>query len=495
MGEALNLQGNHLTQEGADLFQSVMNEMKALQLVDLRDNRGQAPGIETPVTSFPKRPFLTKNQSASDDVLLTYKPSRYRTNFLAQPKFGYQKPQITKTTYHSITPRAAMAATLKLPLRPKSAPGRTQKLVSEDQRVHRSTNGISSTNSLPTPMTAQESIQKSISKKQRALKSMQSCTSKNKMKTYLNQTHETKTTPERNESESSNKQPEVDACTETCDLKTSLRPKPIAPSEQHANRVEDATLTSVSYPLQAFSTNLDKRKSEASTLEGSTHLPQTTHKKMSKKRSRLSCCPPRQAPYRKMTSLVRLLDSRSAQAIVSEHQRRRRIRARMLNQFDNPPPQAKKTKSRASSIQGPQPHQGIHDAKHFMKPEPTSNKEKEETEWNSFITEMTATLLNLKGTTFVIPHCRTTTDLPESERCIPTTTDILHLCSSLTRPMLSPGIYSACKDGTWELEIACQVTLASIMPLKVGPAPTATIKEQLPSKYYLRMENSSNYAE
>jgi hypothetical protein len=69
----------------------------------------------------------------------------------------------------------------------------------------------------------------------------------------------------------------------------------------------------------------------------------------------------------------------------------------MLNQFDNPPPQPKKTKSRASAIQGTQPHQGIHDAKHFMKPEPASNKEKKEAEWNSFITEMTATLLNLKG--------------------------------------------------------------------------------------------------
>lgn len=401
MGEALNLQGNHLTQEGADLFKSVMNEMKALQLVDLRDNRGQAPGVESPVTSFPKGPIFTKKQSASDDVLPTYKPSRYRTDFLAQPKFDCQKPQITKTTYHSITPRAAMAAILKLPLRPESAPVRTQRLLSEDQRVHRSTNRISSINSLLTPMTAQESIQKSISGKQRAPKSMQSCTSKNKMKTSLIQTHETKTTAERNESESSNKQPEVDACTETCDLKTSLRPKPIAPSDQHANQEEDATLTSVSesrsYPLQAFSTNLDKRKSDASTLEGSTHLPQTTHKKISKNRSRLNCCPPWQAPFRKMTSLVRLLDSRSAQAIVSAHQRRRRIRARMLNQFDNPPPQPKITKSRASAIQGTQPHQGIHDAKHFMKPEPASNKEKKEAEWNSFITEMTATLLNLKG--------------------------------------------------------------------------------------------------
>ena len=91
-GEALNLQSNQLTRDGAKTFEAVMKDRRVLQIVDLRDNKqevaahvARSANVEAAAAKAISCPIYPKESSRTHQQ--THGPIyKYRRSFLAKPK-------------------------------------------------------------------------------------------------------------------------------------------------------------------------------------------------------------------------------------------------------------------------------------------------------------------------------------------------------------------------------------------------------------------------
>jgi len=127
-GEALNLQRNYLTQEGAKQFITVMQDLHILRSVDLRDNVTDASclgvledGEHKPIFSIPHQlPFWPKGKPIVnlepwhllDEIQKKLAPDLSRRDFLAMPRHIEQK---RLTASNVGTPRVASRSVYKDP--------------------------------------------------------------------------------------------------------------------------------------------------------------------------------------------------------------------------------------------------------------------------------------------------------------------------------------------------------------------------------------------
>lgn len=447
-GEALHLQCNQLTREGAKTFGAVMKEKRVLQLVDLRDNKQEtsttrhsvvAAAKSIPCHISPKEACRT-SQHIIDPNLRRPKIDNYRKSFLAKPKY-VSKKQITsrvsqgnKTTSESVDTKpvcsspGVLVEINKLSLRPKSAPDRLPRSLVSTPRSIGHTNPTKSLTVRRALDSEHEFTSQRMSSNQRDSRCKQGRDLTKQMKE--SSTPRPKSAPHR-------------VRTPLCPTRKTPRGKvhvknpgfggsvpgsvpgsarnkshkflsdDIAPWEQLVNRDDDVTAADArQHPCSTSPSVVNtesERKSDTSAQEEQTRRKPGRKLKKRKSRSQTLQFPNSgKATYRKVTSLVPHLGNKNMQTGPEKQKRKPKIKPNVVKRrellFQNGI-EANAAEEQEKTLPG--------EAVEARTTPPLVSKEQkeplhapvvaeeEDSQWNSFMSEMTKTLLNLNAR---LPH-------------------------------------------------------------------------------------------
>lgn len=377
-----------------------MKEFRILKLVDLRDNkderssgnagadgRGGVLSSSHMITWRSSKPTFTSGEHPHDRNHDKFVPNHFRRGFLAKPKsvdsrrftIGSDKSsKITGGMSVRNTPRSVISIN-KLQPRPKSAPEYTRK--------------VSYNKGLPRYMQGRQSVQVSRSSSvpiPRQTAKARTHTIKNGTMNYTGC--------------SSEKTSEFGGSTQSFDPNASvsrgLTPEDIAPWDQDSSQGIPTPLAFESPHQPNINFNYWKG-SNVSTIEDYSPYKPEYQAVRKKPRARSHFPRSRQTSHRRMTALVPLVGKKPQPAVLKEaakrRERTRRLKSRLKASYELPI-KCQSTDRCARSIQELQGHRSLLKVVTKPKSPPIPKvKEKEQTKWNCFMTEMTETLLNLKG--------------------------------------------------------------------------------------------------
>lgn len=428
MGEALHLQCNQLTREGAKIFGAVMKERRVLKLVDLRNNKQEVPTKTQsadavvaaakiiPCLISPKEDCRTSQQIQRSTI------DKYRKSFLAKPKYVSMKQitgsvsQKSKTLSESIDLRpicsspGVLVEINKLPLRPKSAPERQPRPLVGTPRISRHTNPMKSFTGRRALDSEHEFTCQKMSNNQRDLRCKQG-------HDLRESTSRPKSAPGRVRTPlcPTRKTPRVKAHVKNPgfggSVPSSARSKShkplsdeIAPWEQLVSRDEDETAADAGqHPCSSSPSIINtesERKSDTSAQEERTRRQPGRKLKKRKGRNQTFQFPNSgKATYRTVTSLVvpPLLGNKNMQTCPEKPKRKPKIKPNVVKRrellFQTG------IEATAEAVEVPSTPLVSSEQKEPL-PAPVV-KEEEDSQWNSFMSEMTETLLNLNAR---LPH-------------------------------------------------------------------------------------------
>ena len=377
-----------------------MKEFRILKLVDLRDNkeerfsgnaeedvRGDVLSSSHMITWRSSKPTFTPGEHPHDTGHDKFVPNHFRRGFLAKPK-SVDKRRFTIGSDKSSkviggmsvrnTPRSIISIN-KLQPRPKSAPEYTRK--------------VSYNKGLPRYMQGRQSVQVNRSSSvpiPRQTAKARTHTIKNGTVTYTRCSSE-----KTSEFGGSTNSFDPNAC-----VSRGLTPEDIAPWDQDCSQ-EVPTPLAFESQYQPNNNFNDWKDGSVSTIEDYSPYKPDHHELRKNPRARSHFPRSRHTSFRRISALVPLVGRKRQPAVLKEAVKRRvrtrRLKSRHKASYELPI-KCQSTGRCTRSIQEIQGHRSLLKVVTKAKSPPTPKvKEKEQTKWNCLMTEMTETLLNLKG--------------------------------------------------------------------------------------------------
>lgn len=426
---ALNLQCNKLTREGASMFGAVMKEKKVLLLVDLRDNKLEVPTAalisddtavlrDVSVPIFPKEAFSTVKPAVVSEFR-DFTVDKHKKNFLAKPKTHVIRKQISGSTIHKSmaagdssnqrpmcrSPGVHVAIN-KLPLRTKSIPERFhRRLVSTPMTNRQCLYSMNNLTMLSVNFESERSSQ-IVSDSRKYLSCKRTCEmgrpttapSTLRPETAPDQSRVLGANPTRRTSKGKAYFKGSGSAPVSARNKSyKSASEDIAPWEQLSSRdtyMSGSTTSQKPFPA-TLKKNIESRMSGLSVLRNETCFHSGKKLKMRKKGKQIPQNPSsRQITHHTVDPLVPLLGNKSLQTCPDKQKRRAKMKPNAVKRLELQFLNGKGCK--AGDNQEMPPIITPLDLKRTLPSSTVTSKE--DSQWNSFMSEMTMTLLNLKGT-------------------------------------------------------------------------------------------------
>lgn len=426
MGEALHLQCNQLTREGAKTFGAVMKEKRVLHLVDLRDNKQEVSTTTHSADALVAAPKTIPCVISPKEAPKVLDPNvrrsineKYRKGFLAKPKYAGKKQitgsvsQKSKTLSKSISFRpvcsnpGVLVKINKLPLRPKSAPERPPKSVFGTPRIARHSNLIRSI----TPQRALDSehefpcerisnnLKKWRCKEAMDLASQNRETSTARPKSAPGRTPlcpARRTPREKGQAKNSGSSGSVPGSARKSQKSTADE---IAPWDEDGDVTAADARQNSSSPSSSTAHTQPERKSDTSTQEG--HIRRKPERKIKKRKSgnqRSQFPNYTKATYRTVTALVAPLGNKNMPTCAEKPKRKPKIKPNVVKRrellFQSGIEATAEAHGLSTGVAMEVARTPIV-ANEEKEPLPAPFATEEDSEWNSFMSEMTKTLLNV----------------------------------------------------------------------------------------------------
>ncbi|XP_073387612.1 uncharacterized protein [Physcomitrium patens] len=425
---ALNLQCNKLTREGASMFGAVMKEKKVLLLVDLRDNKLEVPTAalisddtavlrDVSVPIFPKEAFSTVKPAVVSEFR-DFTVDKHKKNFLAKPKTHVIRKQISGSTIHKSmaagdssnqrpmcrSPGVHVAIN-KLPLRTKSIPERFhRRLVSTPMTNRQCLYSMNNLTMLSVNFESERSSQ-IVSDSRKYLSCKRTCEmgrpttapSTLRPETAPDQSRVLGANPTRRTSKGKAYFKGSGSAPVSARNKSyKSASEDIAPWEQLSSRdtyMSGSTTSQKPFPA-TLKKNIESRMSGLSVLRNETCFHSGKKLKMRKKGKQIPQNPSsRQITHHTVDPLVPLLGNKSLQTCPDKQKRRAKMKPNAVKRLELQFLNGKGCK--AGDNQEMPPIITPLDLKRTLPSSTVTSKE--DSQWNSFMSEMTMTLLNLKG--------------------------------------------------------------------------------------------------